>query len=185
MGFVLGGSTPTKVLIRGIGPTLGAFGVPGTVVDPQLALFNSSSAKLGENHDWGGTAELTAAFFGRRLRASLRLQRRRAPRHALARSLFRRSLRREQYDRRRPRRSLRGALRCFCLPGLRRLRAGLLSSHVNHARSSLRRRPAASVRSVATAQSRARDGYRSGKRNGRRASGMATGFGSGAHQNLG
>ena len=60
MGFVLGGSTPTKVRIRGIGPTLGAFGVPGTVVDPQLALFNSASAKIGENHDWGGTAELTA-----------------------------------------------------------------------------------------------------------------------------
>ena len=62
MGFVLGGSTPTKVLIRGIGPTLGAFGVPGTVVDPQLALFNSASVKIGENNDWGGTAELTAAF---------------------------------------------------------------------------------------------------------------------------
>jgi hypothetical protein len=60
MGFVLGGSTPTKVLVRAIGPTLGAFGVPGTVVDPQLALFNSASAKIGENHDWGGTAELTA-----------------------------------------------------------------------------------------------------------------------------
>jgi len=59
---VLGGSTPTKVLVRAIGPTLGAFGVPGTVVDPQLALFNSSSAKIGENNDWGGTAELTAAF---------------------------------------------------------------------------------------------------------------------------
>jgi hypothetical protein len=62
MGFVLGGSTPTKVLVRGIGPTLGVFGVPGTVVDPQLALFNSSSVKIGENNDWGGTAELTAAF---------------------------------------------------------------------------------------------------------------------------
>ena len=62
MGFVLGGSTPTKVLVRAIGPTLGAFGVPGTVVDPQLALFNSASAKIGENHDWGGTAELAAAF---------------------------------------------------------------------------------------------------------------------------
>jgi len=62
MGFVLGGSTPTKVLVRAIGPTLGTFGVPGTVADPQLSLFNSSSAKIGENNDWGGTAELTAAF---------------------------------------------------------------------------------------------------------------------------
>jgi len=62
MGFVVGGATPAKVLVRGIGPTLGAFGVPGTVVDPQLTLFNSSSIKIGENNDWAGTAELTAAF---------------------------------------------------------------------------------------------------------------------------
>jgi hypothetical protein len=62
MGFVVGGATPAKVLVRGIGPTLGAFGVPGTVVDPQLTLFNSSSAKIGENNDWAGTPELTAGF---------------------------------------------------------------------------------------------------------------------------
>ena len=62
MGFVVGGATSARVLVRGIGPTLGAFGVPGTVVDPQLALFNSSSVRIGENNDWGGTAELTAAF---------------------------------------------------------------------------------------------------------------------------
>jgi hypothetical protein len=61
-GFVLGGSAPTKVLIRAVGPTLGVFGVPGVVADPQLTLFNDKSVKIGENNDWGGTAELTAAF---------------------------------------------------------------------------------------------------------------------------
>ncbi len=61
-GFVLGGTTPTRVLIRVVGPGLAAFGVGGTVVDPQLALFNSSSVKIAENNDWAGTAELTAAF---------------------------------------------------------------------------------------------------------------------------
>lgn len=61
-GFVLGGSASTKVLIRAVGPTLGDFGVPGVVADPQLTLFNNSSVKIGENNDWGGTAELTAAF---------------------------------------------------------------------------------------------------------------------------
>jgi hypothetical protein len=61
---VLGGSTLTKVLVRGIGPTLGAFGVPDTVVDPQLTLFNSASVKIGENNDWAGAAELSAAFAG-------------------------------------------------------------------------------------------------------------------------
>ena len=62
VGFVLGGAAPTKVLIRVVGPSLGAFGVPGTVVDPQLTLFNSASAKIGENNDWGGTGTLTNAF---------------------------------------------------------------------------------------------------------------------------
>jgi sugar lactone lactonase YvrE len=62
MGFVVGGSTPAKVLVRGVGPSLGAFGVSGTVADPQLTLYNSSSAKIGENNDWAGSAELTTAF---------------------------------------------------------------------------------------------------------------------------
>ena len=61
-GFVLGGSSPTKVLIRAIGPGLAAFGVPDTVVDPQLTLFNSSSARIDSNDNWGDTAALTAAF---------------------------------------------------------------------------------------------------------------------------
>lgn len=60
-GFVLGGSTPTRVLIRVVGPGLAAFGVGGTVADPQLVLF-SGNTKIGENNDWGGSAELTAAF---------------------------------------------------------------------------------------------------------------------------
>ncbi len=61
-GFVLGGSASTRVLIRVVGPGLAAFGVGGTVVDPQLALFNDKSVKIGENNDWGGSADLTAAF---------------------------------------------------------------------------------------------------------------------------
>ena len=61
-GFVVGGNASRTVLIRAIGPTLAVFGVGGTVTDPQLALFNSSSTKIGENDNWGGTAALTAAF---------------------------------------------------------------------------------------------------------------------------
>ena len=61
-GFVVGGSASKTVLIRAIGPTLASFGVGDTVADPQLALFNSASAKIGENDNWGGTAALTAVF---------------------------------------------------------------------------------------------------------------------------
>ena len=62
LGFVVGGATSAKILVRAIGPTLGGFGVSGVVADPQLALFNASSVKIGESNDWLGTAELTAAF---------------------------------------------------------------------------------------------------------------------------
>ncbi|MBL9190269.1 MAG: hypothetical protein JNK23_22495 [Opitutaceae bacterium] len=54
-GFTLGGATSRTVLIRGVGPTLGAFGVPGALADPQLALF-SGATKLEENNDWGTAA---------------------------------------------------------------------------------------------------------------------------------
>jgi hypothetical protein len=62
-GFVIGGSSGRNVLIRAIGPTLGAapFGVPGVVADPQLALYSGQS-KVAENDNWGGTPALTAAF---------------------------------------------------------------------------------------------------------------------------
>lgn len=62
VGFTIAGSTGKTVLIRAIGPTLGSFGVPGTVADPQLTLFNAQSVKIAENDDWGGTTALSAAF---------------------------------------------------------------------------------------------------------------------------
>ena len=63
-GFVIRGNGSRTVLIRAIGPTLGAapFNVPGVVADPQLTLFNSAGDRAGENDNWGGTAALSAAF---------------------------------------------------------------------------------------------------------------------------
>ncbi len=40
-GFVISGSGNKTVLIRAIGPGLGAFGVAGTLPDPVLSIFNS------------------------------------------------------------------------------------------------------------------------------------------------
>jgi hypothetical protein len=62
-GFVIDGTGSKKVLIRAVGPTIGAapFNVPGTVADPQLTLF-SGQMSIGTNDNWGGTAELSAAF---------------------------------------------------------------------------------------------------------------------------
>ncbi len=62
VGVSIGGAGVTgnkPVLLRGVGPTLNAFGVPGTLVDPKLELFSGQN-KIGENDDWGGGAQITS-----------------------------------------------------------------------------------------------------------------------------
>ncbi len=60
-GFVIGGTTPVRVLVRAVGPTLGVFGVGGVLADPVLVI-SSGGTVVARNDNWGGTAELTAAF---------------------------------------------------------------------------------------------------------------------------
>ncbi|MBI5380968.1 MAG: PKD domain-containing protein [Opitutae bacterium] len=60
-GFVVGGSTSKKILVRAIGPTLGGFGVSGALSDPKLEVRNGDT-KVGENNDWSGTDALKTAF---------------------------------------------------------------------------------------------------------------------------
>lgn len=52
-GFVITGTAPQRVLIRGIGPTLGAapFNVAGTLPNPRLTLFRGSTV-VKSNDDW-------------------------------------------------------------------------------------------------------------------------------------
>ncbi|MDO8542331.1 MAG: hypothetical protein Q7S40_17975 [Opitutaceae bacterium] len=59
-GFVIGGSTAKTVLIRAIGPTLGAFGVPGALEDPKLELF-AGTTRINQNDNWGGATTVAAA----------------------------------------------------------------------------------------------------------------------------
>ena len=51
-GFIVGGSEPTKVLIRAIGPSLSAFGIPGALQDPILELHNGDGSLIFENDNW-------------------------------------------------------------------------------------------------------------------------------------
>jgi phospholipase/lecithinase/hemolysin len=51
-GFIVSGSAPKKVLLRGIGPTLTASGVPNPLADPTLSLFNEKGISLNTNNDW-------------------------------------------------------------------------------------------------------------------------------------
>jgi len=58
-GFAIAGSAPKTVLIRGVGPALSQFGVPGVLADPQLTVF-SGSTQVASNSAWG-TGTSTAA----------------------------------------------------------------------------------------------------------------------------
>lgn len=51
-GFVIGGQSPVTVLIRGLGPTLGSFGVSGVMADPKLQLF-AGQTLIDTNDNWG------------------------------------------------------------------------------------------------------------------------------------
>ncbi len=62
VGIVVSGSGSKQMLLRGIGPSLGLFGVTGVLADPQLSLFNASSVQITQNAGWGGSAALAAAF---------------------------------------------------------------------------------------------------------------------------
>lgn len=62
-GFVVNGNVPKKLLIRAIGPTLGVFGVDGTLGDPVLDVRPLGSENIvATNDDWRGTTALKAAF---------------------------------------------------------------------------------------------------------------------------
>jgi hypothetical protein len=65
-GFILGGNSgDTRLVIRGIGGSLTALGIPNALANPTLELRNSSGALLLANDNWGDdpaqAAELTAA----------------------------------------------------------------------------------------------------------------------------
>ena len=65
-GFILGNNSGNdRIVVRGIGPSLTAFGVPNALANPTLELRDSNGALLIANNDWqddpAQAAELTAA----------------------------------------------------------------------------------------------------------------------------
>jgi uncharacterized delta-60 repeat protein len=70
-GFILGGNGANdRIVVRGLGPSLTAFGVPGALANPKLELRDQNAALLIANNDWqdnpAQAAELTAAGFAPR-----------------------------------------------------------------------------------------------------------------------
>ena len=64
-GFVINGSGPKTVLVRGEGPLLTTLGVTGALAAPKLELhqrINDQDTVLAANTAWGGGSELSALF---------------------------------------------------------------------------------------------------------------------------
>jgi hypothetical protein len=64
-GMIATGTEGKRVIIRGIGPSLSDFGVPGALSNPTLELFQGSTL-LFSNDDWGSSsqqAEIAASGF--------------------------------------------------------------------------------------------------------------------------
>jgi hypothetical protein len=51
-GFIVGGSGPSKVIVRAIGPSLTTAGVKGTLSDPILELHDSQGSLVFQNDNW-------------------------------------------------------------------------------------------------------------------------------------
>jgi len=60
-GFVVTGTTPKRVLIRGIGSGLTAFGVPNALADPVLKLYTgpNSATLVAQNDNWSTALPVT------------------------------------------------------------------------------------------------------------------------------
>lgn len=54
-GFVVKGTAPKRVLLRGVGPALAGFGVAGALSDPRLQLFAGAGRLVADNDNWSGT----------------------------------------------------------------------------------------------------------------------------------
>ena len=61
-GFIISGTEPKRVIVRGIGPSLSAQNVSGALADPTLELFDATNTSRGANDNWRDTqaAEIIA-----------------------------------------------------------------------------------------------------------------------------
>jgi hypothetical protein len=51
-GFIITGTAPKKVVVRGLGPSLSSFGLTGLLADPFLQLRGSNGALIRQNDNW-------------------------------------------------------------------------------------------------------------------------------------
>lgn len=63
-GFVIGGTEPTKVLVRALGPSLSANGVTGALADPVLELHDVNGDLIQTNDNWRSSGEAAISATG-------------------------------------------------------------------------------------------------------------------------
>jgi len=56
-GFIVGGSEPSDVVVRALGPSLTQWGIAGALDDPALELYDGNGALLSKNDDWRSNQE--------------------------------------------------------------------------------------------------------------------------------
>ncbi|HEX5125270.1 MAG TPA: M4 family metallopeptidase [Rhodocyclaceae bacterium] len=62
-GFIISGTGNKTLLIRGIGPQLSAYGVPGVLQNPKLQLFSGGTV-IGQNDDWSTAINVNGTVLG-------------------------------------------------------------------------------------------------------------------------
>jgi hypothetical protein len=56
-GFIVGGTDPTKVILRAIGPSLAASGIQNALPNPVLSLFDGNGSLIFTNDNWRSAQE--------------------------------------------------------------------------------------------------------------------------------
>jgi hypothetical protein len=51
-GFTTVGGAPTRLIIRGLGPSLGAFGISSPLPNPFLSIRDANGIEIASNDDW-------------------------------------------------------------------------------------------------------------------------------------
>ncbi len=57
-GFILGGTTASKIIIRAIGPSLAVSGVADALADPTMEVYDGNGGLVGSNDDWRSSQEM-------------------------------------------------------------------------------------------------------------------------------
>ena len=56
-GLIVAGDNPSTLVLRGLGPSLGDFGVPNVLADPLLELHDGNGALIRADNNWRDTQE--------------------------------------------------------------------------------------------------------------------------------